>query len=300
MRLTYYTGQNFGDALNPLIFEHFLNANVLNSSSDVELLGIGTIFGIKQSALKKVVFSSGVSDNESIYGPIPHIDERYDIRAVRGPLTAQALNLPPECAVTDGAALIKTVFPRSVESVPGRVGFIPHHKSLGFYDSWPAIADKAGLVFLDVRKDPEVFIQELWKCESVVTEAMHGAIVADTYGIPWIPIKLYSHISEFKWMDWASSVQVEMMFRTSKSRLHSPDFFANLMVQRGLPLFISKSLAPALLRWRIQKTVQWLRSVSDEEGYLSDRTHLNSLIDELLRRLKKLRMDYSPKDVSYH
>lgn len=298
MKLIYHRGQNFGDALNPLIFEHFLNDGALNESSDIELLGIGTIFGLKQSELKKVVFSSGISDDEATYGAIPQIDGKYDIRAVRGPLTAELLNISTRLAVTDGAALVAKVFPRSIMSVPSQVGFIPHHKSLDFYSDWETVANSAGLTFLDIRQKPKSFLRQLWTCEAVITEAMHGAIVADTYSIPWIPIKLYSHINEFKWMDWAASVRVDMQFHASRSQLHSSGFFADLMMARGFPKIFAKLLSRALLQWRIRRTVIWLKALPDSKKYLSDRDHLSSLIDELLLRLEKVKSDYTVGDIN--
>ncbi|NEQ81736.1 MAG: polysaccharide pyruvyl transferase family protein [Moorea sp. SIO2I5] len=292
MKLTYHSGKNFGDALNPLIFNHFMGFNILNESSDVELLGIGTILGLKQSPLPKVVFSSGCSDNEATYGSVPVLDERYDIRCVRGPLTAKALNLPPSTAVTDGAVLVREVLPRCVEAVPGKIGFIPHHKSLDFYPYWSQIAQTCGLNFLDVREEPKSFIQKLWQCEVVITEAMHGAIVADTYGIPWIPIKLYPHINSFKWMDWSLSVGIEIQFLNSPVRLHTSNFFMQLMIKRRLPRLISQTLAPLLLRWRIHRIVRWLKTTSQAEPYLSNRSHLDSLITELQARLETIKCDY--------
>jgi succinoglycan biosynthesis protein ExoV len=37
---------------------------------------------------------------------------------------------------------------------------------------------------------------------------MHGAIIADTLRTPWIPVKCYSNILEFKWQDWCGSLNM--------------------------------------------------------------------------------------------
>jgi len=42
----------------------------------------------------------------------------------------------------------------------------------------------------------------------VVTEAMHGAIVADTLRIPWVPVVCSPAILPFKWSDWTRSVEL--------------------------------------------------------------------------------------------
>ncbi len=41
---------------------------------------------------------------------------------------------------------------------------------------------------------------------------MHGAILADAYGIPWTPVKAYPHTTEFKWRDWGGSLDLDFSF----------------------------------------------------------------------------------------
>jgi succinoglycan biosynthesis protein ExoV len=44
MLLTYHKGQNFGDALNPVIWNHFL-PNFFDDDNNHLFLGFGTILG---------------------------------------------------------------------------------------------------------------------------------------------------------------------------------------------------------------------------------------------------------------
>ena len=41
-----------------------------------------------------------------------------------------------------------------------------------------------------------------------LTEAMHGAIVADTFRVPFVPLVSSREISSFKWMDWALRMDI--------------------------------------------------------------------------------------------
>jgi hypothetical protein len=293
MRLAYHKGKNVGDAINPIIFDHFLGREFFNEKDETYLLGIGSIIGLKGKLPgKKVVFSSGWGDDEATYGELPSIDSTWDIRALRGPLTADALKVSRSAAVLDGAYLIRRKWKRDCDPVPGRVGFIPHHKSLDFYTGWDRVCADSGLEFIDVRLDPREFMSQLWRCERVVTEAMHGAIFSDAYRIPWIPIRLYGHINEFKWQDWWASLCLDPCAHWAPTKLHSADFFADLLTQREFPGFLAPTLAKVVLVFRKRKMKRWLSQISSRESYLSDEVILDSLIEELLCRLDGMANDY--------
>ena len=65
---------------------------------------------------------------------------------------------------------------------------------------------------VDPRQSVETFVREIISCDRVVCEAMHGAILADAYGIPWAPVQVYSHTTEFKWRDWGGSLELKFDF----------------------------------------------------------------------------------------
>ena len=56
--------------------------------------------------------------------------------------------------------------------------------------------------------DVEAVVGEIIRCDVLLTEAMHGAIIADAYRIPWAPVKTNSSILDFKWLDWCASLEV--------------------------------------------------------------------------------------------
>src|SRR3569623_1144475 len=42
-----------------------------------------------------------------------------------------------------------------------------------------------------------------------MTEAIHGAIVADTLRVPWIPVACSPEVAPFKWIDWTQSLGLD-------------------------------------------------------------------------------------------
>jgi succinoglycan biosynthesis protein ExoV len=76
------------------------------------------------------------------------------------------------------------------------------------------MAGRLGFRLISPRLDVLPFLDALAECEFVVTEAMHGAIIADALRIPWYPIRANSlaregATSSFKWSDWCGSVGLE-------------------------------------------------------------------------------------------
>jgi succinoglycan biosynthesis protein ExoV len=64
------------------------------------------------------------------------------------------------------------------------------------------------MTFLDPRWPVPVVMEHFSRAKLVVTEAMHGAIVADTRRIPWIPITIAPDTLPFKWRDWTLSLDL--------------------------------------------------------------------------------------------
>jgi len=206
MILSYYVDElNFGDALNDLIFRFYI-PELLDDNSNDELLGIGSLLGIKKPGVntKKIyVFSSGLG-----YGDIPQIDSRYEFICVRGPLTADLLNLPAATAISDGALLLRGMEFGELKK-EYKWCYIPHWSADTLYAGWPDLIKKAGGHYISPRNNPRFVIDEILKSELVLAEAMHGAIVADTLRVPWIGIKAYKHINAFKWQDWLLTVNLD-------------------------------------------------------------------------------------------
>jgi Polysaccharide pyruvyl transferase len=88
------------------------------------------------------------------------------------------------------------------------VSFMPHIIS-AYSEQWSDIANDAGLHYIDPRDSIDKILQEIRESELLLTEAMHGAIVADAFRVPWIRVQSGErHAPTFKWLDWTESLGI--------------------------------------------------------------------------------------------
>lgn len=212
--LVYWSGErpNVGDELNPWLWPRILPAS-LTMDDSIEFFGIGSILTeqrLSRTPKSKIIFGAGKRDASPVKATLM---SRCEIDFVRGPLSARALGLHDSAAITDPAALMPLHYlSAKVDPVLGRVGFVPHC-------SMPEkqaqiIASELGLFLILPSRGVEDFISDLQSCTTVVAEAMHAAVLADAYRIPWMGCSFSSLLSEgttnaFKWQDWMQSLSMQ-------------------------------------------------------------------------------------------
>jgi succinoglycan biosynthesis protein ExoV len=209
MQLVHYAGSvpNFGDDLNALIWPALAPHLFAPGEEDRGFVGIGTILGMPGKGHRRLdVMSSGTG-----YDPISNWgDRQITFHCVRGPVTTHVLGLDPALAMADGALLCPLV-----PGLPQRraqaehIAVIPHFQTLAF-PGWDEACTMAGLTLIDPRHPPEAVIHAIASASLVLTESLHGAILADTYGIPWLAFATSGNFCMPKWMDWAASVGVDL------------------------------------------------------------------------------------------
>ena len=152
---------------------------------------------------RKIVFGAGFAG----YTGKPDIhDGTWDVHFVRGPQTAEVLNLDPGTALTDAAVLVRTQ-PMPAPAGSGKVSFMPHFESLE-RGHWQRVCKAAGIQMIDPRQKVDAVLAQMLGSRLLLTEAMHGAIVADALRVPWIPLTPIVAEHRFKWFDWTRSVAV--------------------------------------------------------------------------------------------
>ena len=292
MRLQYYKKPNFGDALNPMVFNKML-PNFFDDDPEHDFFGIGSIIGlpIVRRANKKIIFSSGFA-----YGKLPQLDSSYDIICVRGPLSAKALKIDEKLGIADGALLLREFNYESVEKEYD-FSFMPHRSSEHRYP-WDKLCKEAGIHFVSTAADPEFVIQEILKSKCVIAEAMHYAIVADTLRVPWIPVKAYSTINDFKWQDWTSSLNMDYD-PIPLAALYSSESVKNFL-KRKSPASLPEQLYDLVASARSgyediflkDRAINGLKKAKETPPQLSKDTVFNSKVDQLMDRLAYVEKKY--------
>ncbi len=201
---------NFGDDLNGWLWPRLFNGSFESAAGPV-FIGIGSVLdghalppSVRQAA-HKVVFGAGA--RSEVVGI--QMDKSWDIRFVRGPLTAAALEPYPARHITDGAACIALL--NLKRDCIGGCAFMPYFMSVDCFH-WASACEDLGMTYIDPRWPVEKVLSLIASSSRLVTEAMHGAVIADALRVPWMSIDCFSSIYEgeetatFKWKDWASSV----------------------------------------------------------------------------------------------
>lgn len=206
---------NWGDDINYYFFEHVTKKKVMSipmTRDNIYIPGnyyllIGSIISF-YNLTNKTIYGSGLIDPNAEIKGIPQ-----KIYSVRGPKTRDALiqrgiNCPENYG--DPALLLPVFYsPPKTEKKHGSVivnmGTDPHMNqplkelcqsikleiiSMTEYDNWTDIIDKIA------------------NSEFVISESLHGLIVAETYGIPnvWVEFKDHSEGWDFKFQDYFMSI----------------------------------------------------------------------------------------------
>ena len=286
---------NFGDALNPWLWPR-LAPEACDKNDPTLFLGIGTIMSPRVPAEPiKVVFGSGCGEKTG-----PQVDAKWFFYGVRGPRTAARVGLPPDMVLSDPAILIRRVA-LPPQQKRHKLSFMPHHQST-FEADWASLCAEAGLHFIDPRGSVEQVLAEILQTELLLTEAMHGAIVADALRVPWIPVRLYGHFVEFKWRDWAESLSLN-----PDIHVVPPIYQRALISKDGLKQAFKKTASvigvgkPKWRTYRIQasskrqiaQTFQKLTTLAREmPPLLSSDSAIQRADDRLFETLGRLRQDW--------
>lgn len=201
-------GENFGDALNPILVGHI-------SGKPVNLVEVGDpsdkpryycIGSILQSTMstESEIWGTGLMRHESQVKIKPK-----KIYAIRGPLTRNSLiEQGIDCPEVYGdPALLYPRFYNPVIEKKYKWGIIPHYVDQ-HVDWLDRFKNRNDVKIINILDHPTKVIDNIKSCERIISSALHGIIAADAYGIPSKWIKLSDKVAGngFKFRDYFASV----------------------------------------------------------------------------------------------
>ena len=229
IRLSYAPLHNAGDLFNKDLVEKLSGKEVVNSkmyNADMIAIG-GALIGAQYSgglsrrmsqwALNWIygnkplyVWGSGFfkDDNDS-----PLYRKNLKVCALRGQKTQERLSrltgVKYDVPLAD-AGLLADMFVDAQTEKKYEIGVIPHMSQL----EDPAIKSllkMEGVHLIDIRRTAKEVIDDIAKCESVLSSSLHGLIFADSLHIPSLHIlgSQVLHGGNFKFEDYYSAFGLE-------------------------------------------------------------------------------------------
>ena len=192
---------NFGDALAPDILEFVtgLRPRFVSAQTRGKVLSVGSILRRAQPG-------------DTVWGTGAMFPGRADLTratvlAVRGPRTrSQIVGDCPE-VYGDPAIILPLIYqPRPLKRVD--IGLIPHVVD---QDVMRSIDPRVNVIDLATTKWRSV-VDEICRCEVVLSSSLHGLIVAEAYGIPAVWVKASDRVlgDGFKFHDYYESTGREI------------------------------------------------------------------------------------------
>jgi len=196
---------NFGDCLSPMLVERVSGQAVEPAPiNQADVIAVGSLLQRKKEhflAHRLHVWGAGFIDSQPLH------KSRHHYHAVRGKYSESLISNIGDVAYGDPALLVDCYFAelRSTEK-RWRIGLIPHYKDKDNQLVKSLCAANDDVIEIDIFSPAETFIKQLTQCEVIFSSAMHGLIVADSFGIPngWIKLSDALRGGDFKFGDYYS------------------------------------------------------------------------------------------------
>ncbi len=204
---------NFGDRFTPYLIEKKYGSkcvNVRGCSKDFgpAIVGSGSILSGLQYP-NNVVWGAGfINEDTAVTSLKPGL-----VLAYRGPDSerlAVSNGWPKVEVYGDPGLLASRYIPASPKKY--KIGIVPHYAHKAHFANELL---GGNVLIIDVERDLEEVVKKISSCERVISSSLHGLIVAHSYGIPWIWMKLSSvplrerGDVDFKYKDFMRSVGVQ-------------------------------------------------------------------------------------------
>jgi pyruvyltransferase len=206
---------NFGDDINPDIFGLISGRTVRlqTARNHPHFLGMGSI--LEKATADSTVIGSGFLRRPE--APFP-VSARYI--AVRGRLSREHIRAEGPVLLGDPMVLLDRVFkPVGRKTYP--MGMVPHVSEVS---SLRRLCPQ-GVKVIDPADTPWKVIEAIASCERIMSQSLHGLIVADALDIPnlWLAPSVSMAGGDFKFLDYFSTLDsAKLPHAPTKELLASP------------------------------------------------------------------------------
>ena len=151
--------------------------------------------------MKRTIWGSGLLDRNCInrYNH-RHIKKIFDIRLLRGPLTESVLKqkgVMVNGVYGDPAIITPLIYSPKIKIKKPYV-IISH-----YLDFQELINSESKDFVVDARTiDYKYIIEAIVSSQLVISSSLHGIIIAESYGVPAIWLKINSQLDPFKYLDY--------------------------------------------------------------------------------------------------
>ena len=196
---------NIGDTLAEVVYKYMLDYYKLDPQKAIEktihLNTVGSIIAIKN--YDAVIWGSGLHCTTTISNLMRHRNYvKYDIRAVRGPITEGLLEAAGyKCShiYGDPAIIMPLIYTPTNIKKEYNVSVVVHYSNLKTAKD----LEESGYHIIDVHtNDYKYFIDEICKSKLVISSSLHGIILAETYGVQAVFLRNGIENEEIKFYDW--------------------------------------------------------------------------------------------------
>lgn len=219
LELVYWrpkAGTNFGDELSRVVVQLMLAKRGMTPqdklSKPQRMLAIGSVLHLARTG--SVIWGTGRN------GVIPdraHFFDRLDVRAVRGPRTADfltSIGISAPKIYGDPALLLPALIGGRFRT--GAVGgpvFVPNLNDFRAGVDFESIK----VPVIDPRQNWNIVVAEILKYDLVLASSLHGLVIAEAFGLPARYVRVSEEEAPFKYLDyhegtgrtgleWASSI----------------------------------------------------------------------------------------------
>lgn len=187
---------NFGDELGPAVLARLgYHVRRVDTIEQADLLTCGSLLEHAAAHARPgtVVWGSGLMHGQPV--DVSHLD----IRAVRGRLTGDTLDLREDIPVGDPGALVPWLWNRPLPRY-GR-GVVRHYVDDRDYPWADAV--------IDATQPVDDVIEAIGSCRRIASSSLHGLIVAAAWGIPTVRLH-HPDVAggDYKFADWLSGLSI--------------------------------------------------------------------------------------------